>query len=64
MNKGTFKWTTTKMKAFADIKNKVIENPILALPKFDIVFQVDCDASETPIGAVLSQEGRPVEFCN
>ena len=61
MKNGTFKWTTTTMKAFEDLK-KVIEKPFLELTNFNKVFQVDCDASGITIGAVLSQEGRPIIF--
>ena len=45
MKKGKFEWTTKEMKAFANLKNKVTEKPVLALPNFDKVFQVDCDAN-------------------
>ena len=34
----------------------------MALPDFNNVFKVDCDASSSAIGAVLSQEGKPIEY--
>nr|GEU64715.1 reverse transcriptase domain-containing protein [Tanacetum cinerariifolium] len=47
MNKGgRFTWTSEVAKAFDILKVKVIEDPVLALPNFDEVFQVECDASE------------------
>ena len=57
-----FKWIVGVNKIFNFLKEKVIEQPILALPYFNKVFQVDCDASGTTIGAVLSQEGRPIAY--
>ena len=44
------------------MKDKVIEKPILALPYFNKVFQVDYDASGNAIRSILSQEGRRITY--
>lgn len=61
-NKKEFSLTTTTERGFNILKEKVMMQLVLALPNFGKVFQVDCDASGTVIGGVLSQEGRPIAY--
>jgi hypothetical protein len=60
----TFIWTKEVEESFKFLKKKVNESPILALPNFDKVFEVDCDASHVGIGVVHSQAGRPIALFN
>lgn len=55
-----FKWTEVEQKAFDEIKRKITKDTMLTYPNFNKPFDVHTDASDKQIGAVISQEGKPV----
>ena len=55
-SKHPFQWTEAADRNFKLLKKKITEKPILDLPSFDKVFQVETDASGSAVGAILSQE--------
>jgi len=53
-------WTTDAIQAFNELKNRFTSAPILHHPDPNVPFVVEVDASNTGIGAALSQrQGNP-----
>ncbi|RZB46923.1 Leucine aminopeptidase 1 isoform B [Glycine soja] len=57
-----FKWTTQAQMAIEQLKQALASAPVLALPKFELPFTVETDASRVGMGAILSQQGHPIAF--
>ena len=56
--KGKKEWVWNKyhQKPFDELKEKIMSQPVLSLPKREGKFRIEMDASEHAIGGVLSQE--------
>ena len=53
--KNNFSWGSAQEDAFIKFKSKLIDAPTLAYPTMMNEFVLDTDASDTGLGAVLSQ---------
>ena len=60
-----FEWTEEHTEAFNDLVNALSSTPVLAFPLSDEPFILDTDASDTAVGAVLSQvqDGQERVIC-
>jgi len=58
----SFKWAPKADSTFEEVTTKLTKAPVQALPCFDRVLEVECDASGVGIGGVLTQEGQPLSF--
>src|SRR3954471_7274229 len=59
-------WGLEQEQAFEGLKRAMSMAPVLAMPKDEKPFMIECDASEGALGAILSQKQedkwRPVAF--
>ena len=57
-----FKWEESQEQAFQKIKKAMAKETLLAFLNFFKEFTIHTDASKAQLGAVISQEGRPIAF--
>jgi hypothetical protein len=57
-----FHWIEEAERSFKLLKENITEQSVMVLPDFSKTFQVRCDASGFSVGAILSQENRPVTY--
>jgi hypothetical protein len=57
-----YKWGEEQQKAFDEIKQKAKQETLLAFPDFEKEFHVYTVASNNQLGAVITQEVKPLDF--
>jgi hypothetical protein len=62
LKKDNFEWGESTKLAFNTLKTTLTTAPILSLPDFEKLFEIDCDASGVGIDGVLSQKGKPIAY--
>jgi len=62
LKRGSFEWTHAAQRAFEEVKQQLCRAPVLTLPNFKDLFEVECDASGVGIGGVLIQSKRPLAY--
>ena len=62
LNKNAFHWDDMAQHAFDQLKQALLAAPVLTLPYFNKVAVVETDASDSWIGAVLTQKGHPIAY--
>jgi hypothetical protein len=64
--KGTKKvpwhWDKVHQKAFNHVKATIAKDVVLAYPDYSKVFEIYTDASSKQLGAVITQDNRPIAF--
>ena len=57
-------WTQTHDEAFETVKRLVSEAPVLAYFDNRETVTIQCDASQSGLGAVMTQKGRPIAYAS
>ncbi len=60
--KEKWRWTDLEQNAFSTMKRIMARETILAYPNFNKPFHIHTDASAYQLGAVISQDGKPIAF--
>ena len=57
-----WQWTDVEQKSFDTMKRIMARETLLAYTDFNKTFHIHTDASHTQLGAVISQDNRPIAF--
>ncbi len=57
-----WQWTEIEQKAFNQMKCIISREVLLAYPDFNKPFDIHMDASHVQLGAIISQNGKPIAF--
>ena len=60
--KEKFFWSESQQKAFIEMKDRLCMAPVLVLLDLQQLFEVETDASDYAIGAILTQHGHLVAY--
>jgi hypothetical protein len=57
-----WQWSDVEQKAFETMKRIISRETLLAYPDFNKPFIIHTDASQKQLGAVISQDDKPIAF--
>ena len=60
--KSRWRWDPIHQKAFDDVMTTIAKEVALAYPDFSKPFEIYTDASTKQLGAVITQDNRPIAF--
>jgi hypothetical protein len=60
--KKPWRWDLIHQQAFDNVKAAIAKETVLAYPDFSKPFEIYTDASSTQLGAVITQDNRPIAF--
>ncbi len=55
-------WDKVHQRAFNHVKATIAKGVVLAYPDYSKVFEIYTDASSKQLGAVITQDNRPITF--
>jgi hypothetical protein len=55
-------WDEVHQRAFDNVKAKIAKDVVLAYPDYSRVFKFFTDTSSKQLGAVITQDNRPIAF--
>ncbi len=62
IKKAPWHWDEVHQRAFDHVKATIAKDVVLAYPDYSKVFEIYTDASSKQLGAVITQDNKPIAF--